>query len=252
MATHAIGDDVVLIAHAYVFPGEVTPLNTVLIQAARPLVVDTSAPAFRDRFLDDLRTTIRLDEIAYVAITHADPDHTGALVALLDTAPAARILTNAIGRTKLMGDFNLPAERFRLLNPGEQVDLGDRSVRAVWIPLFDQPETMAFFDERSRILCAADCFGAILPVEVAFADEIDAATYERGFRYWNQSNHPWVRLVDPARLAAELDTLRALEPRAIASAHGPVIRYDLDQAFNWIQELPEAPPYRFPEVQNVT
>src|SRR5262249_19039186 len=147
---------------------------------------------------------------------------------------------------KLMGDFGLSRERFHLLNPGGTLDLGDRTVRAVWVPLFDQPETMGFFDERSRVLCSSDCFGAILPEEAAYADEADAGVYERGFRFWNQSNHPWVRLVDPKKLAAELEGIRALAPRAIASAHGPVIREKVERSLCWIAELPDAPSYSFP------
>lgn len=248
MTVCSIAENVFLIGHAYVLPDEVTPLNAIVIRGQRPLVVDTSAPLFREAFLADLRAVVALEEIAYVAITHADPDHTGAIVALLEAAPSARILTNAVGRTKLMGDFGLPASRFQLTNPGDAIDLGDRTLRATWIPLFDQPETMGFFDERSRVLCSADCFGAILPTLVTYADEVTAAVYEVGFRFWNQGNHPWVRLVDPAKLAAELDGIRGLAPQVIASAHGPVLRHDLERAFCWLAELPDAPPFRFPPV----
>jgi flavorubredoxin len=144
-----------------------------------------------------------------------------------------------------MGDFGLTADRFVRATPGDRLDLGDRSITVHWVPLFDQPETMGFFDERSRVFFASDCFGAILRKDAIFADEIDEATYRQGFMTWNRSNHPWVYLADRTKFAAEIDHVRQLEPSAIASSHGPVIRRNLDRVFSWLEELPGGPRFAF-------
>jgi flavorubredoxin len=122
------------------------------------------------------------------------------------------------------------------------VTLGDHRLSAQTVPLLDQAETMGFFDEAARVFFSADCCGAVVPDVVAFADELPEAIFQRGFTYWNQTNHPWLRLVAPAKFAAEVVCLRQLAPRVLASTHGPVIRQHLDQVYAWLAALPEAAP----------
>jgi flavorubredoxin len=220
-------------------------LNSFVVLGAQPLLVDTSGPPRRSEFLTDLGDVLTTGRISRIAITHADPDHTGGLVSVISGTPEARILANPMGQVKLMGDFGLSADHFVVAKPGDRLDLGDRHVTVHWVPLFDQPETMGFFDERSRVFFASDCFGAILPDSAVFADEINETTYRQGFVTWNRSNHPWVYLVGRTKFAAEIDRIRQLEPIAIASSHGPVIRQGLDRVFNWLEELPSGPRFAF-------
>ena len=223
-------------------------VNALVIQARRPVLIDTCYPVLSRDFVNDLSSVLNPAEIAFVAITHADPDHTGALVALLALAPDAKVLTNEMGRAKLMGDYGLVQERFHLMNPGSSLDLGDRTLRATWVPLFDQPETMGFFDERQHIFYSSDCFGAVVPQPVGFADQVDPNDYRSGFLFWNQSNHHWVRLVDPARFAVEVNAVRQLDPRCIVSTHGPAIRQDIERVLGWLEILPSEERFTFPPV----
>jgi len=252
VAVYPIADDVHLISRCVEVRGAERPSNSLVIQAQRPVVIDTVYPPQAEGFLEDLGSILDPATVTFVAITHADPDHTGALVRLLFRAPNARILTNDPGMQKLMGDFGLPRERFKLINPGMSVDLGDRTLSAHWVPLFDQPETMGFFDHRSRVFHASDCFGAITDRFVPFADQADPDEYHDGFRYWNLSNHHWVRFVDPAKFAPLLDAIRALQPSVIVSTHGPAIRKDIEQALAWLAELPEVGSFDFPPIDGET
>jgi flavorubredoxin len=250
VAVYRIEDDTLFIEQHLPVDGSTRMVNSLVIPAQHPTVVDTCYPPLAEAFLADLRSVLDPARLAYVAITHADPDHTGALVRLLQDAPDAKVLTNEMGRAKLVGDFGLPAERFKLVNPGGSVDLGDRTLTAYWVPLFDQPETMGFLDERTRVLHSSDCFGAVVPEPVGFADEMDAKAYREGFLYWNQSNHHWVRLVDPAKFALEVHAIRQLEPRCIVSSHGPAIRVDIERALGWLEILPSAEPFAFPTIED--
>jgi len=249
VTVHQIAEDVYLISRRVEINNSSRPSNALVIRAERPVVIDTACPPQVEGFIADLSSILDPAQIAFVAATHADPDHTGALVRTLLRAPMARVLTNEMGMRKLMGDFGLPEDRFQLINPGMSLDLGDRSLSAEWVPLFDQPETMGFFDDRSRVLHTSDCFGSILDEFVPFADEADEDRYREGFMYWNQSNHHWVRYADPAKFSAAVDALRQLQPRVIVSTHGPAIRRDIERALGWLEELPGAEPFSFPALE---
>jgi hypothetical protein len=57
----------------------------------------------------------------------------------------------------------LPLDRVYLLNPGQSLDVGDRTLTGLRPPLFDNPATVGLYDDRSRTLFSSDCFGAPLP-----------------------------------------------------------------------------------------
>jgi len=243
-----VAPDVHLVSRTARVGNTVRQVNAVVIAAEHPMIVDTTFPAEIDDLIAEVGSIVDPANLAFIAVTHADPDHTGALVRLLLRAPHARVLTNAVGMEKLKSDFGLPENRFLLVEPGASIDLGDRRVEVHSVPLFDQPETMAFFDDARRVLCSSDCFGAVLPEYFRFADDLDVELYRLGFDYWNQSNHPWVRLVDPAKFKPAVGDVRRLEPGVICSSHGPVIRQNIERALEWIEALPAADvlPLPFP------
>ena len=56
----------------------------------------------------------------------------------------------------------LPLDRVYLLNPGQKLDIGDRTLRCFRPPLFDSPATTGFYDDRSGRV-QLRLFGAPLP-----------------------------------------------------------------------------------------
>src|SRR5438067_1469416 len=115
VAVYRIDEDAHLIEQHLPVDDSTRMVNALVIQARRPVLIDTCYPVLGRDFVSDLSSILNPAEIAFVGITHADPDHTGALVALLALAPDAKVLTNEMGRAKLMGDFGLVQERFHLM-----------------------------------------------------------------------------------------------------------------------------------------
>ncbi len=74
---------------------------------------------------------------------------------MLELAPNARIVTTYLGMGKL-GIQGFPVERVYLLNPGQSLDVGDRTLQALTPPSYDAPETTALFDNKTRTLFSAD------------------------------------------------------------------------------------------------
>ncbi len=66
------------------------------------------------------------------------------------------------------------ASRIHMLEPGQGIDVGDRSLLPFRPPVYDAPETMGFVDARTRVLFSADAFGALLPEPVEAARALSA------------------------------------------------------------------------------
>src|SRR4051794_22192415 len=69
-------------------------LNTMVIRAREPVVVDTGMAENRDQYLADVFGIVEPEDIRWVFISHDDVDHTGNVNALMDLAPNATLVVN--------------------------------------------------------------------------------------------------------------------------------------------------------------
>ncbi len=129
----------------------------------QPVVVDTGLSTDDKDFVSWLSDAIDPVDVRWIWLTHPDRDHTGGLHDLLEAAPQARVVTTFIGVGILGTERPLPMDRVCLLNPGQQLDVGDRTLSGLRPPLFDNPATVDVVDHRTGALFSSDCFGAPLP-----------------------------------------------------------------------------------------
>jgi hypothetical protein len=115
----------------------------------------------------------------------------------------------------------LPMDRVHLINPGQSVTVGDRRLTAVKPPVYDNPITTGFVDDRSGILFSSDCFGALLPAVPQDAADLDTAELQAGQVRWATIDSPWVQGVDRNSFGHALDRVRAIEPTMVCSSHLP-------------------------------
>jgi flavorubredoxin len=224
----------------------VLPANAYLIRSREPVLVDTGLAALRGDFLAALAGLVDPAELRWIWITHMDPDHIGNLSAVLDRAPRARIVTTYLGMGK-MGLLGLPQDRAWLLNPGQQLDVGDRRLAAVVPPSFDAPETTGLFDTRSRALFSADSFGAVQPAIVDDAAQIDAATLREGMHLWASVDAPWLQWIDRAALRPALDRVQALDAEVVLGSHLQAARGMTDRLLKHLGDCVGAPGFVGPD-----
>jgi len=224
----------------------VLPINAFLIQGAQPTLIDTGLAALRTAFLESLDQLTDPARLRWIWLTHADADHTGSLAAVLERAPEARVVTTFVGMAKL-GLQGLPVNRVFLLNPGQSLDIGDRTLHCLKPPIFDAPETTALFDSRSRTLFSSDCFGALMDAPAATASEIAPAKLSEGARTWATIDSPWLRLVDGHRFGDELARIRDLAPQAVLSSHLPPALDMVETLLKNLDSARAAPSFEGPD-----
>jgi flavorubredoxin len=142
-------------------------------------------------------------------------------------------------------------DRVYLLNPGQSLDVGDRTLTALRPPLFDNPSTVGFYDDRSEAYFSSDCFGAPMETaELATADDVGYSApgaIRAAQHLWATVDSPWVHLVDEAKFLQTVAGLRTLDPRWILSTHLPPADGHTAEFLDMLAEAPKSDPFIGPD-----
>src|SRR4051794_707563 len=172
------------------------PINAFVIKGTEPMLVDTGVGVQGPEFMSALKEVIDPAELKWLWLTHTDFDHIGSLQALLAENPRLKVITTFLG-VGIMGlTAPLPLDRVHLVNPGERITIGKRSLVAFKPPVFDNPSTTGFYDESSGTLFSSDCFGALLSSVPQNAADIAETDLRDGQVFWATVDSPWLHKVD--------------------------------------------------------
>lgn len=223
-------------------------INAFVIHAAEPVLVDTGSVVASDDFMTALQSVIDPVDLRWLWLTHTDFDHIGSLHRLLTDNEHLRVITSFLG-VGIMGlAAPLPMDRVYLVNPGQSVDVGDRTLTAVRPPAFDNPITMGLRDDRSGILFSSDCFGALLADVPERAEDLSEEELHQGQVFWATVDSSWLHSVDRSAFASALDRVRALEPTMVLSSHLPAAQgASLGRLLGALAEVPDAPAFVGPD-----
>lgn len=254
MEKHKVGTDVTVLSDYAEIPGiGFLPVNSFVLHAEQPVVVDTGLSTPDKDFVSELSEVIAPEDVRWIWITHPDRDHTGGLWSLLEAAPQARIVTTFIGVGIMSTEWAVPMDRVYLLNPGQRLDVGDRTLTGYRPPLFDNPATVGLLDDKTGMLLSSDCFGGpMASPEIATGSDVRLVTEEdrrAAQLLWAAIDSPWVRSVDRSKYGATVDAIRGLDPSAILSTHLPPAVGLNDALFEVLTEAPDGPEVVGPDQQ---
>lgn len=245
MSMQKVGRDITVLGDCLEVPGiGFLPVNSFVLHAEQPVVVDTGLSLPDRDFLNTLGAALDPADVRWIWLTHPDRDHTGGLFDLLAAAPKARVVTTFLGAGIMSTERPLPLDRVCLVNPGQTLDVGDRTLGAFRPPLFDNPATVGFYDDRSRTCFSSDCFGGPMPSAEAAADgnagDVAADDLRAAQLLWATVDSPWVHTVDRAKYLDSFATLRAIDPALILSTHLPPAVGLTAEFFDMLEQAPQA------------
>lgn len=238
--TYRIDSGLTVLADFEPIPGRgVLPIQAFLLEGRQPILVDAGAVRHRDRFLAALERVVDPADLAWIVLTHPDHDHMGALGALLDRAPKARLVANWVSTGKLSAALDVPPSRLQWVNPGEALVAAGRVLHFLRPPMYDCPSTTAIFDAETRALLSSDAFGAVVSDESRSFAELREADALDGMSFFCRVNSPWLSDLNPERYERSLRALSDLAPSWLLSSHLPPVPADLvDAVFARATALP--------------
>jgi flavorubredoxin len=202
------------------------PLNTMVIRGAEPVVVDTGVIENREQYLADVFSLVEPEDIRWVFISHDDVDHTGNLNALMELAPNATLVIDWFMQERMGATLEVPASRWRWVQDGDGLDVGDRTLHVVRPPVFDSGTTRGLFDPTTGVYWGSDAFASPMPTPVRHAADIELGPWIEGIHTFARYISPWLTLVDPARFQRTVDRIEALRPTVLAGCHSAAITHD--------------------------
>ncbi len=198
-------------------------VNTMVIRGQQPVVVDTGAAEHREQFLADVFSLVDPVDVRWVFISHDDVDHTGNVNALMELCPNATLVIDWFMQERMGGNLQVSPLRWRWMQDGEALDVGDRELQLVRPPIYDSPTTRGLYDPTTGVYWGADAFATPMPTPVPDVSDIGADVWAEGMATFNQYISPWVLLADEARYVETVDSVAALRPSVLAGCHTPVI-----------------------------
>jgi len=198
-------------------------LNSMVIRAAEPVVVDTGVADNREQYLADVFSLVEPEDIRWVFISHDDIDHTGNLNALMDLAPNATLIVNWFLQERMGTTLAVPPTRQRWLGDGESFSAGDRILHLVRPPIYDSPTTRGLYDSKTGVYWASDSFASPMVTPVRDLADVEVPMWTGGINTFDRYISPWLELVDEARFQATVDRIASLDPKVMAGCHTPII-----------------------------
>jgi len=198
-----------------------TTYNSYLVRGREKVaLIDASKAAFAETYLETLRPAIDPKMIDYMVCNHLEPDHSGALVDVLDVASQAQVVVTKPGRALLRAILNRDVKP-TIAVEGDRIDLGGKTLRFISAPFLHWPDTMFTYLEEDQVLFSGDFLGAHYCDPRLFNDLIP--NYDDAFQYYFQViMRPFKEYVREA-----LAKLEGLPIKIVCPVHGPILRRDI-------------------------
>lgn len=193
-----------------------TTYNAYLIKGSqKTALLDTVDPPKKHELFENLQE-IGIERIDYLISHHAEQDHSGTIPAVLEQFPMAQVVTNQKCRALLQEHLLIPDEKFKIINDGEKLSLGNKTFRFVFTPWVHWPETISTYLEEDKILFSCDFFGSHLATSNLFVDD-ESRVYRSAKRYYAEIMMPF-----RSNVRQNLEKVKNLAIEMIAPSHGPI------------------------------
>jgi flavorubredoxin len=195
--------------------------NSYLILDEKVALVDTVRAPYTFEFLEKIDSLLKEGQkIDYLIVNHMEPDHSGAINAIITKYPNLQVICNKRTTSFLKGFYNI-TENLKVIEDGEQINLGKHTLTFHLTPMLHWPETMMTYDETEKILFSGDAFGGFGALDGGiFDDQINIDFYQEEIRrYYTNIVAKYHTMVIRA-----LNKLKDLEVKIVAATHGPVWR----------------------------
>ncbi|MDP2183250.1 MAG: FprA family A-type flavoprotein [Actinomycetota bacterium] len=206
--------------HGYETPRGTT-YNAYLVQGSEKIaLIDTVKAPFADELLSRVASILPPDAVDVIVVNHVEPDHNSGLRAIMAAMPEARVVATRAGVAGV-AEYHDGLE-IETVGPDDVIDLGDKTLRFLPMPMVHWPDSMFTYVAESKTLLPNDAFGQHMASSERFADEVgyDLALEELTVYYANIL----MPLSSQVAKAVEKVVAQGWDIETIAPSHGVIWR----------------------------
>ena len=213
-----------------------TSYNSYLVKGSeKTAIIDTMYPPKTTEYIKRLVEN-QIGKVDYIVANHGEQDHSGSIPALLEKYPNAVVLTNPKCAENIKSMLHVPEEKIRVVTDGEEISLGDKTLKFIFAPGVHWPDTMFTYIKEDNVICTCDFLGAHYTFSDVFAVESNEL-YKSAKRYYAE-------IMMPFRMMCKRYTkmIQDMKVDMILPSHGPVHKnpdYILDAYADWTSDEPK-------------
>jgi flavorubredoxin len=195
-----------------------TTYNSYLIKGSeKTVLIDSVDPAKKDVLFANLDKA-GVEKIDYIVAQHGEQDHSGSIPFLLQAYPMAKVVTNSKCKAELMDLLLIDESKFIVIEDGQEISTGNKTLRFIFTPWVHWPETMSTYIPEDKILFSCDFFGSHLAKEKLYPDN-PQDIYIPAKRYFAEIMSPFRSII-----RKNLEKIGNLDIEIIAPSHGPLLK----------------------------
>ena len=213
-----------------------TSYNSYLVKGSeKTAIIDTMYPPKTGEYLKRLAEN-QIGKVDYIIANHGEQDHSGSIPALLEKYPNAIVLTNSKCAENIKNMLHVPAEKIREVADGEEVSLGDKTLKFIFAPGVHWPDTMFTYIKEDNVICTCDFLGAHYTFSDVFA--VESKELEKSAKRY------YAEIMMPFRMMCKRYTqmIEDMNVDMILPSHGPVYKnpsFILDLYADWTSDTPK-------------
>lgn len=206
-----------------------TTYNSYYVKGSeKTAIIDTMYPPKADEYIDKLEKA-GVVKVDYIVANHGEQDHSGTLPKMVKKFPEAKILTNLKCKEIIQEMLHIEDDKFQVVADGEEVSLGDKTLKFIHAPWVHWPDTMFTYIPEDKLIFTCDFLGSHSPFE-----DLSPETCE----LLNAAKRYYAEIMMPFRNFCKkyVQMLKNMDIDTIATSHGPVYKnpkFILDAYDEW-------------------
>ena len=206
-----------------------TTYNSYLIVDEKITLIDGVHVPFTEELIRNISEVVDPARIDVVVVNHVEPDHSGAIPAIMKLVPNAKVVCSRQGKAGLEkhygGDWD-----YSVVKTGDCLCIGENTLQFVEAPMLHWPDSMFTYVPEKELLMPNDAFGQHLATSARFVDEVDnSLVMSEAAKYYANILLPFSDLV--VKKIAEIGKM-GLKISTIAPSHGLIWRHNPAQIIN--------------------
>ena len=162
-----------------------TSYNSYLLKTSEGVVIfEGNKAGFEEEYLTHISSLTDFKDIKYLVVAHTEPDHSGAIEALLKKNPNITVIASLAGMNNLKNILRFSFKSLPM-GPNKELKVGQYTIQFVSGMFLHWPDVLFTYIKEEKALATCDAFGTHYAFDdVLFSKVKDMQEYHESFDYY--------------------------------------------------------------------